>query len=261
MKNVKNIINVIIVEDEIHAQKELCRLLEKSSFNVNILEIIDSVEDAIEWIELNPPPDLMFFDIQLSDGLSFEILQNAGSPSPVIFTTAYDEYAIRAFKVNSIDYLLKPIKENELESALAKYHKLKTSQNKDINIDFDAIAKIISSKTKEYKKRFIAKLGDQIMHISTEEISYFKAEDNEVLVVTKNNNKYFVDYTLDQVISLVDPESFHRINRSYVTHISSVKKINKYFNSRLTVNLHPSANETVIISRVKVPDFLKWIDK
>lgn len=261
MKNDNIIVNVLIVEDEIHAQEELCRLLSNSPFSIKILEIIDNIEDTIEWIRSNPAPQLMFFDIQLSDGLSFEILQETRISSPIIFTTAYNEYAIRAFKVNSIDYLLKPLKQNELNAALQKFASLNEQTNTDFSINIETITKLLSNKRQDYKKRFMAKLGDQIFHISIDEISYFKAEDNEVMLITNNNNRFFIDYSLDQIISLVDPELFHRINRSYITHISSIKKISKYFNSRLSVELHPVADENVIISRVKVSEFLKWIDK
>lgn len=261
MKDNNITINVLIVEDEIHAQEELCRLLSNSPYNIKILETIDNIDDTVDWINNNPSPHLMFFDIQLSDGLSFEILKETKISAPIIFTTAYDEYAIKAFKVNSIDYLLKPLKQNELNSALQKFESLNKQNNTDFVIDMETIAKLLSNNKQDFKKRFMAKLGDQIYHISIDEISYFKAEDNEVMLITTDNNRYFIDYSLDQITSLVDPELFHRINRSYITHISSIKKISKYFNSRLTIELHPIAGENVIISRAKVSKFLKWIDK
>ncbi len=264
MKNnrVENIIKVLVVEDEVHAQKELKRLFLSSNYNIEILEIIDSVDDAIEWINTNHDPDLMFFDIQLSDGLSFSIFENISSKAPVIFTTAYDKFAIQAFKVNSIDYLLKPIKLDELNNALDKFLSIINSDNNsNTAIDSRIIEEFIQRNKPKYKTRFIVKIGDQILHIPISEIAYFKSEDNETIIVAKNKKQFIIDLPLDKIISLVDPDLFYRINRSIITHIESITKINKYFNSRLHLKLEPSFGAEVLISRVKVPDFLNWIDK
>ncbi len=255
-----NQIKVLIVEDEIHAQKELTRLLANCDFNIRILDYIDSVEDAVVWINTNPEPDIMFFDIQLSDGLSFEIFNHVKTSCPVIFTTAFDEYAIKAFKVNSIDYLLKPVKQDDLDNAITKFISLSGKDNNS-GLDLHQIEKLLNINKPTYKSRFISRIGDQILHIEIENVAYFKAEDNEVLLVTKNNKQYFIDYPLEQISGLVDPAVYFRANRKYIINISSIKKINKYFNSRLQLELDPKTTDDVLISRVKVPDFLKWIDK
>ena len=260
-KNTRTI-NVLIVEDEPHAQKELKRLFNNSGHDINVMECIDNVEDAISWLNNNLEPDIMFFDIQLSDGLSFEIFEHINTSVPVIFTTAFDEYAIQAFKVNSIDYLLKPIKQNELVAALDKFNSLKLSGPKpETGISIEQIQKLLEINKPEYKSRFITRIGDQIIQIGINNIAYFKAEDNEVLIITNNNKKYIIDYSLDQLGAILDPKTFFRANRSYYINISSIKKISKYFNSRIHLKLEPVTKDGILISRVRVPDFLKWIDK
>ncbi len=255
-------IQVLIVEDEPLAQNELKRLLASVEHEIHVLECIDSIEEAVEWLEANPAPDLMFFDIRLSDGLSFEIFRQVNTKAPVIFTTAYDEYAIQAFKVHSIDYLLKPVKLSDLNKALEKYKSHFDSAKKpEMALDIQQLEKLFAVEKPRYKSRFITRIGDQILRINLEEVAYFKAEDNEVMLVTHNNKRYFVNHTLDQLNELLDPNIFYRINRSYIVGIKAIGKISKYFNSRLHLELNPDADESVLISRVKVPDFLNWIDK
>ena len=253
---------VLIIEDEPFAQNELKRLLDKADKTIQVLDCIDSVEDSVEWLAGNQAPDLIFMDIQLSDGLSFDIFKQTEVKAPVIFTTAYDEYAIQAFKVNSIDYLLKPVKQTDLENAIKKFKYLhEKSGEQPASISIQQIELLLSAGMPKFKSRFIAKVGEQLKHIEVSEIAYIKAEDNEVVLVTKNNNRYIIDYTLDQLGGLMDPNQFFRINRSYMATIGSIGKISKYFNSRLHIELLPKTEDTVLISRVRVPDFLKWMDK
>jgi two-component system, LytTR family, response regulator LytT len=253
---------VLIIEDEPFAQNELKRLLAKADSSIEVLDCIDSVEESVEWLAGNPKPELIFMDIQLSDGLSFEIFKKTEVKAPVIFTTAYDEYAIKAFKVNSIDYLLKPVKQHELENAIKKFKFLhEKSEDQPIGINIQQIEQLLIAGMPKYKSRFIAKIGDQLKHIDVNEIAYLKAEDNELVLITKNNNRYIIDYTLDQLGNLMDPNQFFRLNRSYMATIGSIGKISKYFNSRLHIELTPKTEDTVLISRVRVPDFLKWMDK
>jgi DNA-binding LytR/AlgR family response regulator len=252
----------LIIEDEPFAQNELKRLLDRVDKAIQVLECIDSVEDSVEWLAGNPAPDLIFMDIQLADGLSFEIFKKTEVKSPVIFTTAYDEYAIQAFKVNSIDYLLKPVKQTELENAIKKYKILhEKSGEQQASVSFQQIEQLLIAGLPKFKSRFIAKIGDQLKHIEVNEIAYLKAEDNEVVLVTKSNNRYIIDYTLDQLGGMMDPDQFFRANRSYFVTIGSIAKISKYFNSRLHLELIPKTDDAVLISRVRVPDFLKWMDK
>ena len=253
---------VIIIEDEPYAQNELKRLLNNSEFDILVLDCFDSVEESVHWLKSNNPPDLIFMDIQLSDGLSFEIFKQTTVITPVIFTTAYDEYAIKAFKVNSVDYLLKPIKQAELNNALAKFKSLRQQFSKANPIlDLEQIQQLLSIQEPVYKTRFIAKVGDQIKHIDINDVAYFRAEDNEVMLITSNNNKYVIEYSLDHLVSVLDQNEFFRANRSYIVKVKSIAKISKYFNSRLHLELVPQTEDTVLISRVKVPEFLKWIDK
>ncbi len=257
---------VLIIEDEPFAQKELERLLTQVNKDIEVLQFIDSIEESVNWFMNNPSPELIFMDIQLSDGLSFEIFEKANVQCPVIFTTAFDEYAIKAFKVHSIDYLLKPIEEEELEKALIKFYTLKEARNKrDLkagNLSQEQLQQVINLyKPTSYKSRFIAKVGDNIFHISVDEIPYFYFEEKVVFLVTKDNRRYIVDYTLEQLEKLLDPDKFFRINRKYITSIDSIDKVSKYFNSRLKIRLKPNIDDEILISRAKVKDFLGWLDR
>lgn len=253
---------VLIVEDEPHAQQELNRLLARVPADIVVLDFTDSIEDTVVWLADNPSPDLIFMDIQLSDGLSFEVFNQTTVKAPVIFTTAFDEYAIRAFKVNSIDYLLKPVKLDELTAAIKKFEELSgQSGNTSTGLKLDQIEKLLEIHKPAYKSRFIARVGDQIIHIDIKEVAYFMAEDNEVMLVTRENRRYIIDYTLDQLTGLLNPDDFFRISRSFIITPGSIQKISKYFNSRLHLLLAPETEEAVLISRVKVPEFMKWMDK
>ena len=256
--------NVLIIEDEPFAQNELKRLLAIAIPEVVILDCIDSVEDSVLWFSKNRHPDLVFMDIQLADGLSFEIFNEIKIISPVIFTTAFDEYAIQAFKVNSIDYLLKPVELIELEKALEKLDELKKQYRKDSSfINQNQLEKLLelSKQGREYKSRFIAKIGDQIKSIKVADIAYFYAEDNEVFISSLNNRPFIIDYSLNQLSEMLNPKYFFRINRAYIVNINAIHKIHKFFNSRLKIDLQPARDDTIIISRVKVPEFLEWMEK
>lgn len=252
---------VVIIEDEPNAQKELTRLLKNSAYQIDVLSYLDTVEEAVEWIETHEAPDLFFFDIQLSDGLSFEIFEHTEVKTPIVFTTAFDEYAIKAFKVNSIDYLLKPVKQNELNAALKKYENISQKLSHDSGLQLNQIQELLQLNKPRYKTRFLCRIGDQISYVNTEDIAYFKAEDNEVLLITNDNHQYFINHSLDQLANYLNPDYFYRINRGYFVHLSSIKKMSKYFNSRLLLQLAPKTEGEVLISRAKVADFLNWIDK
>lgn len=254
--------NILIIEDEPHAQRELIRLIGNSGVEYTILENIDSIEEAVSWLKNNPEPDLLFLDIQLSDGLSFEIFNQVNVSCPVIFTTAYDEYAIQAFKLNSIDYLLKPIRQEHLNESLQKLDRIKERYvGKNISLDLQKFEQLFKSKLKEYKSRIIAKVGDQIKHLTLNEVAYFYAEDNEVFLVSHDDHRMIVEYSLEQLEKTIDPQKFCRINRSYLVSIEAIGKINKYFNSRLKLELIPKTEKDVLISRVKVTAFLEWMDR
>lgn len=254
--------NILIIEDEPHAQRELIRLIKNSGIDYNILECIDSVEEAVKWLLANPEPDLIFLDIQLSDGLSFDIFNQVKISCPVIFTTAYDEYAIQAFKLNSIDYLLKPIRQEGLNEALKKLNRIKERYaDKNLLPDLQKIEQLFKSKLRDYKSRIIARVGDQIKHLSIDEIAYFYAEDNVVFLAGHFDQRMIIEYSLEQLERSLNPREFFRINRSYLVSIKAIGKINKYFNSRLKLELIPKTENDVLISRVKVSGFLEWMER
>lgn len=262
--NIKKM-KILIIEDEPFAQKELVRLLEMAGSKFEVLAMIDTVEEAVGWFKNNPAPELIFLDIQLADGNSFEIFRQVELHSPIIFTTAYDEYAVRAFQLNSIDYLLKPIKLSDLMHAINKYESLKTQyQNKPeevVNITRSQLESLFSLGHKEYKSRFVARVGEQIKHIPVQEISYFYAENNVVFLMTRDNHRFIIDYSIEEINTLLEPKDFFRLNRSFVAHINAIGKVYKYLGSRLKIELLPETEKEVLISRAKVAEFMKWMDR
>lgn len=254
---------ILIVEDEPFAQQELIRLLKKTGKEFELLDTLDSVEDSIEWFSKNIHPDLVFLDIQLADGLSFDIFAEIELKSAVIFTTAYDEFAIRAFELNSIDYLLKPVKLEALESALEKYEKMKKNMAVgQTGFNEEQLQQVINlMSSKNYKSRMLIRVGDQIKSIDMKDVAYFRADDNVVFVHAHDGSKYIVDHTLEQLEGLLDPKSFFRMNRTFMVAFPSIKKVSKYFNSRLLIELMPSTEEQVLVSRARAKDFLEWMDQ
>ena len=201
---------ILLIEDEYHAQKRLINLLKECRPNIEILATIDSVEDTVEWLKYHPAPDLLFLDIQLSDGLSFEIFTKADLKVPVVFTTAFDEYAIKAFKINSVDYLLKPVEEEELEAAIQKYE---TLFQKQTNYNIDAIENLVKSLIKpQFKERFMVKTGQTLSYIMVSDIAYFYSENSLSFAKMKNGKRHIVDYTIDQIMELSNPKDFFRIH-------------------------------------------------
>ena len=250
---------VLIIEDEHFAEQELKRLLAKCGYPMEILASLDTIRSSVQWLHQNPMPDLVFMDIQLSDGLSFEIFNQVRVNCPVIFTTAYDEYAIRAFKVNSIDYLLKPVELHDLQEALDKYQKVQ-EQMVGAVLSGQQLSKLLNFGIKKYKDRFVSKVGDYLKYIQVEDIAYFFAEDKTVYLVTKTNEKFIVDFSLDQLEPLLDPKIFFRLNRGYITKLEAIEKAAKYFNGRIKVWLTPPVHQEVTISRAKVPRFKNWLE-
>ena len=254
--------NVLIIEDEKIAANNLEKMLHQIDININVQNKIDSIEESVKWLS-NNTVDLIFLDIHLADGLCFKIFEQIEIKTPIIFTTAYDQYAIRAFKVNSIDYLLKPIELKALKNALGKLDELKKQYSEDSFISQNQLEKLLElSKTKrDYKSRFITKIGDQIKSIKIKDIAYFFAEDNEVFIRSLNNRSFIIDYSLNQLSNMLDPKYFFRINRAYIININAIHKIHKFFNSRLKIELEPARDDTILISRVKVSEFLEWMEK
>ena len=251
----------IIIEDEKPAARLLQRKLEKLQINVTVL--LHSVEEAIEWFSNHPHPDLIFLDIQLSDGLSFAIFEAVEIKSAIIFTTAYDEYALRAFKLNSIDYLLKPIDEDDLEIAVNKYKSRvpeKAPENPSLALDFEAIKKMLTNPfEKNYKKRFTLKIGQHLKVISVDEIECFYSENKGTYLHTFDNRDYLLETTLEVLEQELDPAAFYRISRKFIIPLKAIKEIVVYSNSRLKIILPSYKAEEVIVSREKVADFKNWI--
>lgn len=256
---------ILIIEDEPFAQQELTRLLNSLQIKFEILGMIDTVEDAVDWLKNNPAPELIFLDIQLADGLSFDIFRQVEVLSPVIFTTAYDEYAIRAFQLNSIDYLLKPINMGDLMKAFNKLDSMKSQmiagEKVGLSITRKQLENLLSLGKKDYKSRFLVKIGDQLKYIPVQEIAYFYAEENVVFVITRKNDRYIIDYSIEEVDGLVDPKDFFRLNRAFVTNIDAIDKVFKYLNSRLKIELKPVIDKEILVSRAKVSEFLEWMDR
>jgi two-component system, LytTR family, response regulator LytT len=257
---------VLIVEDEPFAQQEMKRLLSKCMPEIEVLTVIDSVEDSIAWFRSNSAPDLILLDIELSDGSSFEIFNHVSVSAPVIFTTAYNEHALRAFQLNSIDYLLKPIEEESLQAAINKLLSLKdhfatNTESKSGLITPEKIQALVKLSGKPYKTRFMVSMAnDRIGYVEVSDIAYFFAHDSTCFLVTYDKRQHILNYNLEQLEQILDPHRFFRLSRKYITQIDAVAEVHRHFNSRLKVLLNPPVNDEVLISRVKVPEFLKWMD-
>ncbi|MDD5151604.1 MAG: LytTR family DNA-binding domain-containing protein [Flavobacterium sp.] len=248
----------IIIEDEKPAARLLQRKLGKLNIEVGVM--LHSVEEAIDWFIKNEHPDLIFLDIQLSDGLSFEIFEKVDIKSAIIFTTAYDEYALKAFKLNSIDYLLKPIDEDDLEMAISKFKARFPNQNSSINLDFDTIKKMFQNPfDKNFKTRFTVKIGQHLKVISIEEIECFFSENKGTYIHTFDNRNYLIETTLEVLEQELDSKNFFRISRKFIIPLKAIKEIVVYSNSRLKVILPSYNDDEVIVSREKVTDFKNWI--
>ncbi len=250
--------NVIIIEDEKPAARRLNRLL--ADLNVEVSTMLHSVEESIEWFQNNPHPDLIFLDIQLSDGLSFEIFDMIEVKSAIIFTTAFDEYALQAFKLNSIDYLLKPIDDEELESAVKKYQDFKP-ENQKISVDFNDIKKLLTNPLeREYKKRFTVKVGQHLKIINADEVECFYSENKGTYAATSDGRNYLLDTTLEQLEEELSPKVFFRISRKFYVNINHINDIISYTNSRLQIKLNRYNEQEIIVSRERVRDFKLWLE-
>jgi DNA-binding LytR/AlgR family response regulator len=250
--------NIVIIEDEKPAARLLQRKVEKMGMQVSTL--LHSVEESIQWFQNNVHPDLIFLDIQLSDGLSFEIFENIAIKSAVIFTTAYDEYALRAFKLNSIDYLLKPIDEDDLNIAIHKFRD-RTSVITNLSLDFEMLKRMLVNPIDQiYKKRFTIKMGQQLKMISIDEIECFFSENKGTYIRSIANRDYLIDCTLEQLESQLDPNEFFRVSRKFIIPMKRIKEIQVYSNSRLKVILSTYKADDIIVSREKVPDFKNWLE-
>jgi two-component system, LytTR family, response regulator LytT len=256
---------ILIVEDEELAVKKLQKTLAAVDASAEVVGISESIKGTVDWLQSNPAPDLILMDIELCDGQSFEIFNLAEVKSPVIFTTSYDEYALKAFKVNSLDYLLKPIQKEELQAALKKFTQVRTSYNGEEKpaINFDSLVKELQQKLqpKEYRKRFLVKHAQKLVSIEVEDIAYFYSDGRLNFFKSTDNKKYVVDYTMDELEEMLDPEKYFRISRSFYVSIDSVDQIHDYFGNRLILHLKPAVDKEALVSREKVTEFKKWMGK
>ncbi|MBT8286271.1 MAG: response regulator transcription factor [Flavobacteriaceae bacterium] len=251
--------NVIIIEDEKPAARRLARML--SELGLEAKKTLHSVEESLQWFQNNPHPDLIFLDIQLSDGLSFEIFELLEIKSSIIFTTAFDEYALQAFKLNSVDYLLKPIDEEELEKAVAQYKSQNAVSSSRMAVDFEDIKKLLVNPIdREYKKRFTVRVGQHLKIIHADDVECFYSENKGTYAATTEGRAYLLDSTLEQLESELTPKIFFRVSRKYVININHIRDIISYTNSRLQIKLNKTSDQEIIVSRERVRDFKLWLE-
>jgi two-component system response regulator LytT len=250
--------NVIIIEDEKPAARRLSRLLGELDVKVSVM--LHSVEESINWFQNNDHPDLIFLDIQLSDGLSFEIFDEVEVKSAIIFTTAFDEYALQAFKLNSIDYLLKPIDDEDLEVAVKKYKSLKPEPQK-LALDFEDIKKLLVNPIeRDYKKRFTVRVGQHLKIINADDVECFYSENKGTYAATIDGRNYLLDTTLEHLENELEPKIFFRVSRKFYVNVNHIKDIISYTNSRLQIKLNHFYEQEIIVSRERVRDFKLWLE-
>lgn len=250
--------NILVVENELPAADKIVRLLKKIDKSINIMDVIETVEGAINRLQKKPGPDLILMDIQLDDGLCFEIFETVNVEIPVIFTTAYDEYTLKAFKVNSVDYLLKPIDEESLKLALGKYKKLYADKD-PFRRDF---RQLLHELRNQHKSRFLIRIGDRYRSVPVAEISHFQISERNLFLCDYHGKDYGIDYSLEQLQNILDPRKFFRINRECIVSIGAIELMYSYSSSRLQLTLkNRGKNDLFIVSRDKVTDFKKWIDR
>lgn len=257
---------VLIIEDEKLSAEHLANMLQRVDPSIEIMGMLDTVKKGVEALKKDELPELLFLDIHLADGISFEIFKEVKIDIPVIFTTAYNDYAIKAFELNSVDYLLKPISKADLEAALEKYrrwHEKDTANgsNEANSGLLERLLPILESKKQAYKTRFLVKLGEQIASVKTEEVAHFIAEDGIVLLVNLQGKRFPLDYTIDQLEQLLDPQLFFRINRKILIHQDAIEKITTFFNSRLKIHAANLSEEAAVVSRERVGEFKAWLDR
>jgi DNA-binding LytR/AlgR family response regulator len=252
--------NILILEDEKLASDKLEKTLLEVEPGSRIVAVLQTISAAVEWLKNNPHPDLIISDIRLLDGLSFEIFEKVKTDKPVIFTTAYDQYAIKAFEVNSIDYLLKPVQKEKLKVSLDKFRNL-TARPANLQIDYQEVLNLLRAAPTEYKSRFMVRLGQKIIALPAEKIAYFFSESKLTYIVSKDGKRYPMDQPLEELTALLDPRIFFRINRQYIITFESIAEIHPYFKGRIKLLLNPKTDDDVVISSERTPEFKKWIDK
>lgn len=256
--------NILIIEDEELAVTKLKKTLAEVAPDAKVVGVTDSIASSVQWLEQNPHPDIILSDIELTDGQSFEVFRSMTVESMLIFTTSYDEFAMQAFKLNSIDYLLKPVQKDELRTALEKYKRLYGHSKSSAETNIKEIEQLLRSfqlaQPTAYRKRFLVKHLQKLVSISVEDIAYF-FYDELTFFKTNDNKRYVVDYTLDEIEVMLDPGDFFRTSRSFIVSLKSIHKIEDYFGNRLYLKLLPENEKEALVSREKVNTFKKWLGK
>ncbi len=248
---------VLIIENEYRASKKLERLLDEIDSGIEVVDVLESVENAINWFHNNPYPELIFMDIQLDDGICFEIFENCEIKTPVIFTTAYDEYSLKAFKVNSVDYLLKPIDFEELKKAIEKFKMIHDKQ-----LYYNKFELIINQLQTTKKERFLVKIGEHYKSIPIGNINCFYIKDRCNFIKIDEGNNYAIDYSLEKIEQMIEPKMFFRVNRNFIINFNAIQDILAYSSSRLKITLKNANDiEEILVSRERVADFKKWMDR
>jgi DNA-binding LytR/AlgR family response regulator len=246
---------ILIIEDENLAAKRLMKLVKENMPEAALFGNFDTITASVEWLRTHPEPDLIFLDIQLADGISFNIFEQVSVTSPIIFCTAFDEYAIKAFKLNSVDYLLKPIDPDELREAINKFR----NGRKEPAISLEQIKAMLGTASKSYKSRFLVKVGEKIQTIDVRDVAFFYSEDKFTFLQTRQGKRFIVDYTLDEIEEMVNPDSFFRLNRKYISAIGSIREVFTYSNSRLKIHLENCTDHDILISRERMGAFKIWL--
>lgn len=248
---------ILIIEDERPASQKLIRLLKEVDSEMEVTNVLSSVEQSVNWFSENQYPELIFMDIQLEDGLCFEIFEKIRIKAPVIFTTAYDEYALKAFKVNSIDYLLKPINLHDLKNAIDKFNTVHRTKP-----DYSRYESIIQQLPHQHKERFLIKMGEHYKSVPTTDISCFYTLERSVFLFSNSGKSYPIDYSLDKIERLVDPTLFFRVNRNFIINCYAIQDMISYSSNRIKIILaHWKDKEDILVSRERVSDFKRWMDK
>lgn len=251
---------VLIIEDELQAAKRMESLVTELIPDARILATLDTVKRSVAWFKSNPTPDLVLMDIQLADGISFQIFDHHPISAPIIFTTAYDAYALKAFKVNSIDYILKPVDKAELQTALEKL-KARSKTDTDTARMMMNIGEAVEMLTRKYKTRFVTKVGEHLKTIDVNSVLYFYSQDKATFCVTDDNRHLILDFTMEQVSDMLNPQDFFRVNRKYLIGSSAIQDIIHYTNSRLKVIVQGAQDQDIIVAREKVQEFRDWLDQ
>ncbi len=254
---------VLIIEDELPAQRLIKDQIQEIDPAIEIVGCLNSIKSSVEWLNENEHPEIILLDIQLSDGLSFEIFKKVSIDSMIVFTTAYDEYAMQAFKVNSLDYLLKPIDKDELQLAFEKYHQYSKQFIKEKNsiTDFSEIASLINNEKQEYRKRFIIQSNESYYYLPVSEIAFFYITEGITFAVTYEKREYPINATLESLAEQLNPNDYYRVNRQFIININTIKRVHTHFNGKMKIETQPAFSHEIFVVKNKVASFKRWIDR